>query len=257
MESRAVQVGIGGASNRLRSACSSPRAVARAACRVVLVTWAVLCMGALGLAQGVPKGPAKATARTGVLAGRVETSTQQPVAGARLKLSNGQQAQTDGAGNFRLEGVPAGVYQISIQCKGYKPASGQTKIEAGQDHRLLVALTPLPGTAGPPPPKKVEAKPGTLYIEAYTIGSGNTRGWVRKLEVWEWGNASKYWTTYWTSDAGDTYRSLPCKGTTVGKIYEIRVTWAVRYPNGGLGTRTGQYQKKVFKESQTERFYRP
>jgi hypothetical protein len=53
---------------------------------------------------------------------------------------------TDGSGQYRLEGVPPGTYTLQVHLAGYGRHQMPVTIGPGENHRVEVALGPLPGT---------------------------------------------------------------------------------------------------------------
>ncbi len=80
-----------------------------------------LGLGLLGLVLGGE--PLAAQTLQGVLRGRVlDHSTQQPLAGAQVRLQTTQPPRAvlaDEAGYFRFEGVPVGRHELLVELKGY------------------------------------------------------------------------------------------------------------------------------------------
>ncbi len=83
---------------------------------------------------------------------------------------------------------------------------------------------------------------------------GNTRWWVYRIDVKEWGDGNYSWHNTWYNDYGDTYYELPCPGARIGKIYNIKVEWRSK-DNAKILTNT--WQRKVYSQSQRENFDSP
>jgi hypothetical protein len=91
----------------------------------------------------------------GVIAGKVEDSKGVPIPGASVRVSSGpnNQAETlaDLNGTFQLTGLPAGIYQLTIEIVGFLEAT-KDAVDASADssRNLTIQLEPLPR---PPRPK--------------------------------------------------------------------------------------------------------
>lgn len=114
---------------------SNPRGRSVADARVGVV--AISEVGAEVLGAGAP--PA-----AGVVAGTVFDSTRAaPLAGATVVLAGtGHRATTDAAGAFRIDGVPAGRYQVEFthpraDSLRWKPDAAEVAVESGESAVLL------------------------------------------------------------------------------------------------------------------------
>jgi len=81
---------------------------------------------------------------SGAISGSV-TTAGKPVAGATVTLRSVAQNQTrnvttDGAGNFAVSGLPAGLYDVNVNASGLAPYSGQINIAAAQSTQANVEL---------------------------------------------------------------------------------------------------------------------
>ncbi len=83
--------------------------------------------------------------QTGTLAGRItDAEAAEPLPGANVVLlGTGLGAITDPDGNFRLTGLPAGVYDLSISMVGYTPALRKdVTVAPGDTVHIEVRLVP-------------------------------------------------------------------------------------------------------------------
>lgn len=184
----------------------------------------------------------------GTLEGRVESAGGRPIAMAEIMLDNGQSTRSQPDGSFRIEDVPAGSYGAFIRREGYAAGKGTVRVEAGATRRLLVSLTPRGGT---PEPSAAELT-GTLWVEAYRYVRGEVTWFVRRIEVWEYGDHRKTWATpSWSTEAQS--RSLQCTRAALERSYAIRVVW-----QNAAGSETStQVYRKLTGSSQTFRIYAP
>lgn len=118
---------------------------------------------------------AQASAQPGSLAGRVSDSAGKPIDGARLELlTTGRRASTDATGRYRLDGLPAGQFDLRIAALGF-----------GSVTRL--SLRPL-ATGSP------ESAPGSMGISAVW------RAWSGR-KAYCWGPRVLRWGCCWHSGA--------------------------------------------------------
>ena len=98
--------------------------------------------------SGSPKGGTPAA--VSILRGRVTESAGFPLPGVtvtayRHPSGHSYVAVTDGAGEFRLEGLEAGVYDVEAMIEGYKVATEHDFVlAAGREGQVDVALSPSP-----------------------------------------------------------------------------------------------------------------
>ncbi|SDL27210.1 iron complex outermembrane recepter protein [Catalinimonas alkaloidigena] len=85
--------------------------------------------------------PAVWAQNTAFVQGKVVGDDLTPLSPANVMLEGTSfGTSTDDAGNFRLSGVPAGAYQVSVSMVGYKPQSRAVVLEAGQTAVLTFEL---------------------------------------------------------------------------------------------------------------------
>jgi hemoglobin/transferrin/lactoferrin receptor protein len=80
------------------------------------------------------------------LSGRITDANGAGVAGARIvarSKSTGEEftAQTDDAGNFHLENLPAGEYRVTAQAKGFSSAAKEISLVEGANQTLEIDLS--------------------------------------------------------------------------------------------------------------------
>jgi iron complex outermembrane recepter protein len=117
----------------------------------------LLFMGAFGpLGPSVPLGPAGppgegsgpwAATVAGVV---VAADTDRPIPGVTVRIpALGRGTLTNAMGEFRLEGIPAGVYSLRVEALGYRVQELDVTLHPGESLELRIALTPsaltLPG----------------------------------------------------------------------------------------------------------------
>jgi TonB family protein len=90
------------------------------------------------------------------LIGRVTSQVRDtPIAGAEITLvgASGERLQTTTAsdGTWRLEGVPAGAYTLTVAAGGFRAQSFDETVDAGEETQLAVRLA-RPVEIVPPPP---------------------------------------------------------------------------------------------------------
>lgn len=186
---------------------------------------------------------------TGTLAGRVEDSSGRALRGARVRVSTGASTTTNSNGEFVLQGLEPGPISASITRSGYKAGSGRVTVPAGGTRRLLVRLSPLPGTRPGDAPKEVKT---TMTIVAHRYYSDGRRYSVKRIEVSEYGG-SGYWSNTWYRTY-DNYVELRCPGAVVGRIYKVTIYWMDWKTKGEL---RGVWEPKLWKEEQREIYYNP
>ena len=79
--------------------------------------------------------------QTGAVAGRVtDAETGEPLAGASVAVSAQRGAAADADGQFRIDGLAAGPYQVRAQRLGYAPLDTAVVVRAGETIRLDLRL---------------------------------------------------------------------------------------------------------------------
>jgi Carboxypeptidase regulatory-like domain/TonB dependent receptor len=81
----------------------------------------------------------------GGLSGRVQDSSGARVVAAKIEIqapesSVQRETRTDSEGNFRLVDLPAGRYQLTVNAKGFAPATSEVAVQVGSTRDLLVTL---------------------------------------------------------------------------------------------------------------------
>jgi iron complex outermembrane receptor protein len=102
-----------------------------------LVALVVLCLPVVAFAQ----------ASTAAVSGRVSDQTGGALPGASVTLvSKGaggapRSTTTDSNGNFRLDGLAKGAYEVSASLSGFNPRSQPVTLSEGEDHKLEITLS--------------------------------------------------------------------------------------------------------------------
>lgn len=80
------------------------------------------------------------------VSGRVlDGATRHPLEGARVRVPvTGLVVETDAAGRFRLEGLPAGEWDIEVVSIGYHPGGAQVTLTDGRVEQVTLSLEPKP-----------------------------------------------------------------------------------------------------------------
>ena len=74
----------------------------------------------------------------------VDSVTKQPVAGATVPIDTILAATSDASGKFKIDRVPIGIFDYTVQAQGHKVAQASTTAEPGKAVELDVALDPAP-----------------------------------------------------------------------------------------------------------------
>ena len=80
----------------------------------------------------------------------VDRASNQPVAGALVTVDTVLTATTDAAGTFKIDKVPSGIVDYTVQAQGYPLLQATTNIEPGKPAQLSVVLD-AHATAAPVP----------------------------------------------------------------------------------------------------------
>lgn len=75
----------------------------------------------------------------GGIRGHITDAAGKPVAGAKVTLAGGGSVTTDKSGDYDLEGIDPGAYQMETVKKGYKTSSASVTIT--QDVPQVIDLT--------------------------------------------------------------------------------------------------------------------
>jgi hypothetical protein len=85
--------------------------------------------------------PVSKTLISGVI---TDKSSNEKLAGVMVRiLSTGQKVYTDAKGEFSLEGMEPGTYQVSVDCISYKNKTLTVKIIKGEKEKLTIQLNPI------------------------------------------------------------------------------------------------------------------
>ncbi len=77
----------------------------------------------------------------GSIRGRVTDTAGKPVAGAKVTLAGGGSVATDKSGDYDLEGIDPGAYQMEAVKKGYKTSSASVTITQDVPQELDLTLS--------------------------------------------------------------------------------------------------------------------
>lgn len=188
---------------------------------------------------------------TANLSGLVRAADGTPLGGAQVTLDSGQSTLTGGDGTFSISSIPAGDHLVFAQALGYKRGAGLLSFSPGDNRTLLVELSPLSGGSSSGGSGSQQQR-GNLYIAASAYYVGNTRYYVSRIDVQEYGNYSNRWNNTWFSDQGDSEYDLTCDGAYIGRSYTVRIVWT----NGGQEL-VGSFYRTFRQNGQTERFFNP
>ncbi|OYX95424.1 MAG: TonB-dependent receptor [Novosphingobium sp. 35-62-5] len=84
--------------------------------------------------------PALANTITGTV---VDDTGTRPLAGAEVRISGVDRvAQVDGEGRFRITGVPAGTYDVTVRFAGAEPSTKSVTVVDGGEQALAFAMAP-------------------------------------------------------------------------------------------------------------------
>lgn len=83
-------------------------------------------------------------AQTGAIAGSVRDAEGMPIPGAHVVLERGTRGTaTDADGRFRIEGLPAGSFELSVSAVGFARRTVSVAVDAGTVSDVLVTLAEL------------------------------------------------------------------------------------------------------------------
>ncbi len=188
---------------------------------------------------------------TASLSGLVQSSGGVPLSGAQVTLDSGQTAQTGADGTFSIADIPAGDHLVFAQALGYKRGAGLLSFAAGDQRSLLVELSPLTG-GGSSGGSGSQQERGNLYIAVSPYFVGNTRYFVSRIEVQEYGNHANRWSDINSADFGDSEYDLTCDGAYIGRSYTIHIVW-----KSGSDEIASTFYRTFYQNGQTERFTTP
>jgi len=80
----------------------------------------------------------------------LDHASNQPVAGAVVTIDTVLTATTDATGAFKIEKVPSGIVDYTVQAQGYPLMQASTTIEPGKPAQLSVLLDAHPANAPAP-----------------------------------------------------------------------------------------------------------
>jgi hypothetical protein len=106
-------------------------------------------------AQAASGSTSNATAPTGSITGKVSEKHGGPLAGARVSVSNvktgvASSVATDVNGQFTVENLPAGAYQVTIAADGCAPQQDKVTVKPGHKSKVSTMLKPVePQTPAP------------------------------------------------------------------------------------------------------------
>jgi Carboxypeptidase regulatory-like domain len=74
----------------------------------------------------------------------VDSATNKPLAGAVITVDSVLNATTDENGKFKIDKVPSGILDYSIQADGYQVVSASGNAEPGKPFELNLAMQAKP-----------------------------------------------------------------------------------------------------------------
>ncbi len=78
---------------------------------------------------------------TGVITGTVQDSAESALVGARVVVQpSGREVATDNQGQFRISGLAAGQYTLTVSYVGFNPYTGSVTVASGQTAAITAAL---------------------------------------------------------------------------------------------------------------------
>jgi hypothetical protein len=99
-------------------------------------------------AQAAGGSTTNATVATGSITGKVSEKHGGPLAGARVSVSNtktsiASSVATDVNGQFTVENLPAGAYQVTITANGCVPQEDKVTVKPGHKSKISTTLKPI------------------------------------------------------------------------------------------------------------------
>lgn len=198
------------------------------------------------------------------VAGQV-VSSRGPLAGARISLSSGASAVSDGSGEFFMDGIKPGAYGIEILKTGFKTAHGTVVAEPGRTKRILIKLSALNEHSA-----KTASGSGKQRHEEYTsmtikvlpsrdlTGGPRNMGklwYVSSIRVEALDGIGKWHETYDRPyDRSDAAKELYCRDAVLGKTYRIEIEW---HTIRGNDSKTRYWHEKLENRDEVFHFDEP
>ena len=79
----------------------------------------------------------------------VDRASSQPIAGAIVTVDTVLTATTDASGAFKIDKVPSGIVDYTVQAQGYPLLQATTNVEPGKPAQVSIALDAHPAPAVP------------------------------------------------------------------------------------------------------------
>jgi hypothetical protein len=80
----------------------------------------------------------------------VDSATKQPIAGAIVTVDTVLTATTDATGGFKIDKVPSGIVDFTVEAKGYVLSQSTTNVEPGKPAVLALTLDAKPASPAVP-----------------------------------------------------------------------------------------------------------
>jgi hypothetical protein len=81
----------------------------------------------------------------------LDRASNQPIAGALVTVDTVITATTDATGTFKIDKVPSGIVDYTVQAQGYTLLTATTNVEPGKPATLSVTLDAHPAGSAPSP----------------------------------------------------------------------------------------------------------
>jgi hypothetical protein len=81
----------------------------------------------------------------------IDRTTNQPIAGALVTVDTVITATTDATGTFKIDKVPSGIVDYTVQAQGYALVQATTNIEPSKPAQLSIVLDAHATTGAPAP----------------------------------------------------------------------------------------------------------
>ncbi|HTA37510.1 MAG TPA: carboxypeptidase regulatory-like domain-containing protein [Candidatus Acidoferrales bacterium] len=81
----------------------------------------------------------------------LDRATNQPIAGALVTVDTVITATTDATGAFKIDKVPSGIVDYTVQAQGYALLTATTDVEPGKPATLSLVLDAHPAGTAPAP----------------------------------------------------------------------------------------------------------